>query len=316
MGIKNRCICLIHIFALAITLLCLPVSRPALAGVCDAQQLSILTYNVFMRPEAPGFWYNNKFRADAIPDKLRDADVVIFQEAFDDAARAILLKKLGEHYTESSKVLGKDTLFRQDGGIILLSKWSIKKQDQLVFSDTSFTDGLARKGSVYAMIEKTEATRTQRYHIFGIHLNASDSGANIDIQNAQLRQLVNFIEQQHIPPHEPAIIAGDFNIDPTSDNYQFMLETLHSNHLKRDGEFTFDASKNDLVSKLHKLFDHVLFNVSNAPNTSKSTISIEHPRAEHPWKGWIFGKKHNDLSDHFPLYVNYCFDHIAPQENL
>lgn len=267
-----------------------------------------------MRPEAPGLWYNNDFRANAIPDKLPEADVVVFQEAFDNSARNLLLKKMQPYYKATSGILGQDTLFRQDGGVIILSKWSMSKSDQLVFSDTSFTDGLARKGSVYVMIEKTEAATTQRYHVFGVHLNAAADGNNISIQNAQLRQLAGFMKKQNIPADEPVLIAGDFNIDPYSDNYQFMLKTLHSSHIKRDGEYTFDADNNDLVSKLHKMFDHILFDTANTPDLAKSTISIEHPKADQSWKGWFLGKQHRDLSDHFPVLANYCFDHLTRQE--
>jgi hypothetical protein len=73
------------------------------------------------------------------------------------------------------------------------------------------------------------------------------------IRLEQLQQLHHFIDQHHIPPHEPTLIIGDFNI-PNSQN-QHVLQILQATNIPLSSsssslstqEFTMDPTKNPLV---------------------------------------------------------------------
>jgi len=280
------------------------------AEICNASDLKVLTYNIYMRPSQM-FWFNNDFMAKDIPNHIKDVDVVIFQEAFDDSAREILIHEMRKSFKYISKHLSEDAFPYQDGGVFIMSKWPIQdNQTQEVYEATSGMDALSRKGVVYVEIVKDEGFQKQNYHIFGTHLNAieGDGQESIKTQNAQLIQLSKFIQAQHIPQNEPILIAGDFNIDPEADNYNKMLNTLNAGHMPQNDAYSFDANTNALACEHHKTYDHVLFSRNRQPSIKASTIHIDMPSASETWKGWVFGNKYLALSDHFPVYVNYCFD--------
>jgi len=305
---QNPCTALL---LLASLLFIAPNVSPATS--CTASQLKVLTYNIYMRPSQL-FWFNNDFRAAKIPGQIKDADVVIFQEAFDDSAREILTREMRKSFKYISKHLSEDAFPYQDGGVFIMSKWPIQdNQTQEVYEATSGMDALSRKGVVYVQIIKDEGFQKQNYHIFGTHLNAieGDGVASTTTQNEQLIQLSQFIQAQNIPQNEPLIIAGDFNIDTGANNYSNMLTTLNADHILQRNAYSYDNNTNALACEQHKTYDHVLYSNTRAPNVETSSIYIDKPISSTAWKRWFFGKDYVELSDHYPVYVTYCFDQKA-----
>jgi endonuclease/exonuclease/phosphatase family metal-dependent hydrolase len=102
---------------------------------CPPNTLSLLTYNVQMRPDT---LFNDK-QAERAPligqSSVMDfLDVVIFQEAFDDKYRSITLaqRNMAINYPYRTRILGSDGVVEQDGGVIILSKWPIENCPQRV----------------------------------------------------------------------------------------------------------------------------------------------------------------------------------------
>ena len=87
-----------------------------------AFDLSIATYNIFMRPEGIIFNDGQKKRLPLMLPRILDleADVLILNEAFDDGLRKKIVQGLAAEFPHRTKVVGKDRGLRQDGGVILL----------------------------------------------------------------------------------------------------------------------------------------------------------------------------------------------------
>lgn len=308
--------CHLHLTTLGVLGITLSSAFPAIAGTCPGPEIKVLTYNVYMRPdELPGLWFANSKRAQLIAQQIGNADVIVFQEATDDQARGELLDRLHNRYPNHTHVVETDSWGKQDGGVIIVSRWPVEVEKQEIYNSCKGTDCLSEKGVIYARIIKKSHGRQQRFHIFGTHLNAfyGDNPKKLkeyqEIQKKQLGQLAIFIRRQQIPAGEPVIIAGDFNIDNRSALHASMLQQLRADELSPpDGTYTFDPT-NDLVDNNEKpyVLDHVLFLDSMPLNRARSALDVEKPKAATSWKGWVLGKNHRDLSDHFPVHADYCF---------
>jgi hypothetical protein len=114
----------------------------------DPSALSLLAYNIYMRPTSL-FKNGQAERAGLLPPKLRGYDVIVFSEAFDDDCRADLVGGLRPWYPYDTGVLGSDRFAEQDGGVIIVSHWPIEEVDERLFGDvTSGDDAWADKGAL------------------------------------------------------------------------------------------------------------------------------------------------------------------------
>jgi hypothetical protein len=139
---------------------------------CNADRrnsLDVLTYNIQMLPDAPGLPdpFHKDYRAPliALHPLLQKHDVIVFVEAFSDSHRGQINEILRPSYPYQGRILGTDHGLSQDGGVIILSKWPIEAQNQLIFGVCSgFFDCHADKGVNYARINKAGSTSTYTEH--------------------------------------------------------------------------------------------------------------------------------------------------------
>ncbi len=189
----------------SLILLCL---SPALGQATD---LSILSYNVYLRSPAWVFRNDHTWRAGRISSHLKGYDAVVLQEAFSDEHRDLIVEALIEEYPYNTGKFGDDEFFSYNGGIIILSRWPIIARDRLFFEGCEGSDCMVKKGVAYISFEK----EGQNIHLFGLHLQAQKEYARSRVN--QFPQLLAFIEKQQISPSELTLIAGDFNVDFYSD---------------------------------------------------------------------------------------------------
>jgi endonuclease/exonuclease/phosphatase family metal-dependent hydrolase len=154
---------------------------------------------------------------------------VLLQEAFSDWHRKMILRATVEEYPFQSQVLGRDRGFRQDGGVVLLSKWPIEVESQTLFGELcARKDCRADKGVLYARINK----QGRRFHVFATHLQSGK--ANWETRRQQLETLRRLIEQKQLPADEPVLIGGDLNVDSFADaetgDFSSMLRILDASH--------------------------------------------------------------------------------------
>jgi sphingomyelin phosphodiesterase len=266
------------------------------------QTLEVLSYNIYMRPRFL-FFDGQEVRASLLPNKIQGYDVIIFQEAFDDHVRNNLLNRLNNEYPYQTKILGSDQGIRQDGGVIIVSKWPIAAQAQRLFGDVcAAEDCLADKGVLYAQINK----QGQIYHLFGTHIQ---SGRNKEtIREQQFHIIKSFIDSKQIPENEPVIVGGDFNVNRFSQStYESMITILDVTHPSSKGlRYTSDGKINDLKGRNTRTYLDYIFYSNNHLRPAEAFNEVRLIRADKEWKG-ITKTSHQDLSDHYPVYGYFEF---------
>ena len=201
---------------------------PLTAVPTPKYKFSVFNYNAML---LPGFAFPNhmqEYRAFFIARafgelRYRDGatapegpDVVVFNEAFHDAARKSLLDGMSKQgYTYQTKVV--DGPGGDNGGVVIVSRWKIEEEAQLLFSRCAALPGetsdcLSRKGAMYVRINK----QGRLFHVFGTHTQSSRGGANTEARNSQLKELIEFAKRKApdaAAMGEPVIFSGDMNID-------------------------------------------------------------------------------------------------------
>lgn len=291
--------------------------------------LSVIAYNIQMLPTS----IINTYQQERLPylhQQLKDYDVVVFSEAFDDDIRRKLAASMATSFPYHTCILARgrrcaegDRFICQDGGVIIFSKYLIEAEDQRTFYPTTCqkpwklfsrrrecagSDCLSGKGVLYARINKEGV----RYHIFGSHTQASyDSNPRYrQVRELQFRMIHEFINEKNISKEETVIIAGDLNVDRLSapHEYEAMLQMLQAIHPELSGPgYTYHPSGNCL-HKDKKLpseyLDYILFRKDHRlPN--KAVIETKVLKTDKPYR-----MKHDscsDLSDHYAVAAQFTF---------
>jgi endonuclease/exonuclease/phosphatase family metal-dependent hydrolase len=256
----------------------------------------VLTYNVLMLPVLPR---GQDRRAPLIARRLAGYDAIVLQEAYSDRHRAALLAGLAAEYPHRTRILGADLWLRQDGGVIVLSRWPIARQRQLRFGDLcAGRDCLADKGALYARITKLG----QSVNLFATHLQSGQTQSAI--RERQLELIKAMIDALAIGPDEPVLIAGDLNVDRLADartgEFAAMTRILSAAHPAppkgRAIEPTFDPARNPLAGgSRRECLDYVLYSEAHlrplaAFNAVRRLTADGRP-----------------LSDHFAVHGRFVF---------
>lgn len=195
-------------------------------------EVTLLTYNVWM---LPGVSSDIGARAEVIPELVarQNPDAVVLTEAFQDRARAELTRRfnaLGFHATDvlgggseshCRSTLGPveiSTSLHLDGGVVLLSRYPLEGQAELLFGDVcAGEDCCSAKGALYARFRKEESC----VHVVGTHLqnqtpSLGGGGDPAEVRAAQLEAVRGFaaeqVERSGCPG--PVLLAGDLNLLP------------------------------------------------------------------------------------------------------
>jgi endonuclease/exonuclease/phosphatase family metal-dependent hydrolase len=203
----------------------------------------------------------------------------------------------------------------QNGGVMIISKWPIEKAKEIVFRRGSPEDKHARKGCVYARINKNGFI----YNVFGTHPEAVDRS----IRGEQLKTIAAFINMQNIPKTEPVIIAGDMNVDryDVRHEYDNMLSYLKARDpwTGKGERYSADYNKNILNTLQHmerdpkdvehaeypKNLDYILYSSEYAqPLEASSEVRIPTSR---PYRIDDLNLDVYVLSDHHAMYGYFMF---------
>ncbi len=284
-------------------------------------EFDVLSYNIYIRPI---FQDGQTLRARYLMNQLGGYDAIVFQEAYDDDIRDFLLAGLKNEYPFSTRTLGENRFFGEDGGVLILSKWPIVREGQRVFTDGDVaaprcpgpnccagSDCYADKGVVYALIEKTG----QCYHLFGTHVQAGRD--NAALRNEQFEFIADFIESQRIPNDEPVIIAGDMNVNRYDEaRFADVQRSLNAKQPQLNPTappmpgliYTFDGPGNDVNDNegARAYVDYVLYSVDHAlPTDAFNQVRII--RAPEPWRQYFWQDWRRDLSDHYAVLGHFVY---------
>lgn len=269
-----------------------------------AFDLSLATYNIFMRPEGIIFNDGQRKRLPLMVPRIEtlQADVLILNEAFDDGLRRRIVDALAPTYPHRTDVVGEDRGLRQDGGVLLLSRWPIARERQIRFDISEGSDRWGDKGCIYAEVE----TPAGSLHVFGTHLDSGKNGKNA--RRKQVEKIRDFIAGLHVPVDEPVLVGGDLNMGPhhRPDEVAQMKTILDATLPARTGHtHSYDPLTNILADGVTKHLDHVLYlNGHDCPTESEN--EVVQLKAAEEWDDRKH-KKNKDLSDHYPVVARFSW---------
>lgn len=280
----------------------------------------IATHNVFMLSRNLYPNWGQLTRADLIDSTgvLEGQDVVVLNEAFDNAASDRLLANLRDTYPHQTPVLGRSQsgwdgtsgAYRdstpEDGGVAVLSRWPITTRLQHVYRDACGADWFANKGFAYVRIESP----TGPLHVVGTHMQAEDSSctsAPAGYRARQRAEIKAFLAARNIPASEPVYIAGDLNVVKASPEFARMVAELGTQAPEFTGHpFSWDCADNSVCRDQYgpeyasEHLDYVL-------TVQGPLLRNETRRAKSPeWSIWSWGRKYTytDFSDHYPVFAS------------
>lgn len=229
--------------------------------------------------------------------KDEDADIIVFEEAFDTKARNIIRDSLKAYFPYESGDPRKNTWWKISCGVWILSKVPIEVVQQIYFKESNGSDRLATKGAILIEGKKNDFC----FQLVGTHLQSDlNSGKNVQpIRDKQYAEIKKELLEPYSHEGIPQFVAGDFNtIHDDSSCYNHLVGTLKFKACPLEGDrcFSYDYTKNDLVigtSNKPQLIDYLFY--SPAPNqVLNGSMEIVAFR-----KNWDI--KHRDLSDHFAV---------------
>lgn len=295
------------------------------ASAADTPSLRVLTYNTFLFSKTLYPNWGQDHRAEEIPRTafFQGNDVVVLQEAFDNAASDALLQNASAQYPYRTPVVGRSksgwdatsgaysATTPEDGGVTVLSKWPIVRKEQHVYKDACGSDWWSNKGFAYAQLNVNGA----RVHVVGTHAQSTDPGCGAGeaarMRSLQFRQIDAFLDAKNIPASEQVLVAGDFNVDSHSSEYASMLADggLAGSDARTGHPYSFDTQDNSIAAERYpddprEDLDYVLHRAGHAkPSGWTNDVVKEHSA---PWtvSSWGTDYTYTNLSDHYPVVAS------------
>ncbi|MER7516576.1 sphingomyelin phosphodiesterase [Streptomyces sp. NPDC126499] len=299
-----------------------PAASAAESGATATPALKVLSYNVFLFSKSLYPNWGQDHRAAAIPQTpfFQGNDVVVLQEAFDNAASDALKAKAAAQYPYQTPIVGRSTsgwdatggaysaTTPEDGGVTLLSKWPIVRKEQYVYKDACGADWYSNKGFVYAVLN----VGGTKVHVVGTHAQSTDPGCSAgeaaQMRSRQFKNIDAFLDAKNIPAGEQVIVTGDLNVDSRTPEYATMLADagLVGADARTGHPYSFDTEQNSIARDRYpddprEDLDYVLFRAGHArPANWTNHVVLEQSA---PWtvSSWGTRYTYTNLSDHYPV---------------
>lgn len=295
------------------------------ASAADTPSLRVLTYNTFLFSKTLYPNWGQDHRAREIPRTafFQGNDVVVLQEAFDNAASDALLQNASAQYPYRTPVVGRSksgwdatsgaysATTPEDGGVTVLSKWPIVRKEQHIYKDACGSDWWSNKGFAYAELNVNGA----RVHVVGTHAQSTDPGCGAGeaarMRSLQFRQIDAFLDAKNIPASEQVLVAGDFNVDSHSPEYASMLTDggLAGEDARTGHPYSFDTQDNSIAAERYpddprEDLDYVLHRAGHAKPSGWTNHVVKENSA--PWtvSSWGTDYTYTNLSDHYPVVAS------------
>lgn len=306
----------------ALAAVTLTAGAPHASAAAGTPSLRVLTYNTFLMSTSLYPNWGQAHRAAEIPKTafFRGNDVVVLQEAFDNASSDALTAGASDRYPYHTPVVGRSrsgwdatsgsysAATPEDGGVTVLSKWPIVRQEQHIYKDACGSDWWSNKGFAYAELDVNGA----RVHIVGTHTQSTDPGCGAgeaaEIRGRQFRQIDAFLDAKDIPASEQVIVAGDLNVDSHSPEYASLLANagLTGADARIGHPYSFDTQDNSIAADRYpddprEDLDHVLHRAGHAKPSGWTNEVVKEDSA--PWtvSSWGTDYTYTNLSDHYPV---------------
>ena len=189
----------------------------------DPNVINVMSYNIQITPIVSFDFFERTTYFPALISPYQD--VVIIEEIFEDLTRINNLTPgmVAVGFPYYTTVLNDTALSNitspGNGGVVIYSRWPIETEAEIKYancSDQGAGDCLSSKGVKYARVNKLG----KRYHIFGTHMEAGGSAADVQYRIEQYGEIANFMDTLGIPADEAVIFGGDFNTGP-KDGFEY-----------------------------------------------------------------------------------------------
>lgn len=260
-------------------------------------RLKVASYNVWALPVIAS---SIGERLALLPEHLKGYDALLLQEVFD-GRREGFLQALAKEYPYQTKVLDKPGVNIHDGGVVIVSRYPIVREAQLVYPQCTGTDCFADKGVMYAEVIKGG----KAWHLLATHTASFDTDEARRLRQIQFGQMRTLAASLNIPASDTVIYGGDFNVNKRkfADDYAGMLANLNADEPAYGGytEATFDPRINPYAGG-------PLSGGANVEYLDYLVVSREYGAASHNLNSvWIPRSSDgslwpaSNLSDHFPV---------------
>ncbi|MBB6273918.1 sphingomyelin phosphodiesterase [Pedobacter cryoconitis] len=315
------------------------------SGSDDPPAIKVLTHNLFLLPDvvvASTTQWSQAKRGAIIgsADYLKDYDVLLLQECFDNSASKVLKDNLASEFPYQTPVLGRSKAgwdktsgtWRDllqgagtSGGVMIASKWPIEKMMQHIYPAGCHADAFSLKGFVYAVIIKDG----KRVHFVASHTQSTQpscEGRDVIIRKTQFEMMKSYVDSLNIPKTELVIFGGDFNVIKGTSEYTEMLKYLNVGEPDYSGVlYTWDTKTNSMASyhypypaNKREYIDYIFVskdhfypskwqNLAFDPVSSSLMIYTNLLRERRYW---------TDYSDHYPVAAFINADEEVPASSM
>lgn len=266
-----------------------------LAG--HAEELKLLTWNVFMFPKPINFSLQN-IRTPMIAKALDESpyDVILMQEAWLGSFRSQVGRTLAKKFPYQEHLSRVRRPFKfLNSGLFLVSKHPVEVLGHWYFNSCTHSDCLASKGVLLTELTLRSGKKVQ---IAFTHAQAWEDAKAVTVRAQQFQNIKRLLEK-HAKPNVAQILAGDFNIDGKLElEYPQLLELLGMSSRPLDGELDYTSGFHIPCYKTpggvaQQWLDHVWLN----PRETQAEVSH---KAVRPFTGLIRGVECS-LSDHYAV---------------
>lgn len=231
----------------------------------------------------------------------------------------------------------RDILF--NGGVKILSKLPILRSDGLVFHNRMNGDKLVNKG---ALRVKVGSKSGGIFHVVGTHMQSTASSLQKtaveekQVRRLQIGEILEWLQTLEIPSNETVFLAGDFNVEFDSPEYQELLASYPSLNIRYHknetvgGSFSAKYRGDDTnwltayhlygsnVSQTDETLDFIAAIGDYKLPVSSSEMEVVPIKSDDPWSWWRMKGKwvidglvfyhsgfYRDLSDHYPVMQRF-----------
>jgi endonuclease/exonuclease/phosphatase family metal-dependent hydrolase len=266
--------------------------------------LKIQTFNCFGPAYAPRLVFRSKMLCDYL--KANDPlDICFFQEVWKESHYKIIHKlfykeqaDLGEFYFDTLTPKNKKT------GMLVYYRGDLISSEYIPFSinESNLLDKFRNKIGILKGIGHLELHRADlgSLHVINIHTHPTSAAVRI----SQIVEIIAFVKSLK---NANIIIAGDFNMEPSSVEYKLLLSSLACEVVPTKplvgGELSTYSRKNPYaIPGLHKLVDYIFLQSDNLV-FSAAKINMQKHLGYH-------------LSDHYGVYAEISEEKSTPKPKL
>ena len=266
-------------------------------GFTQNQRLKILSWNIFMIPPTI-FKSCQAERVILLSDAVKkwDADVIIFQEAFQKKSRDQIWERIKDQYPYESGVT-KPGFFKTHSGVWIVSKYPITRQESITYQVKKGSDRFAKKGATFIEVNMNG----KKFQVIGTHVQSGS--AYQAVRDLQFKQLVDELANKYMDFNIPQFIGGDLNTDHKfTEDVKRMFSILDVLEIQHTGEpFSWNGKENTLGAKFfgtqQEILDYILLRKQHQGIAIIVSEIIYSPLTAEP----VCKSEFNAMSDHYPV---------------